>query len=107
MMPSTEAATLLDAMPDATAVLDPFGTIVAVNQAWRMFSVDNGGTPQRTGVGTNYLDVCARSAAAGGGDAAAVRAGLHAVLAGETVECDLEYPCRRRRSDAGSCCGPP
>jgi|GEM_PF-7121413 hypothetical protein len=37
---------LLDALPDATAVLDSSGTIVAVNLAWRMFALDNGGRPE-------------------------------------------------------------
>jgi diguanylate cyclase (GGDEF)-like protein len=80
-------------MPDATAVLDAEGTIVAVNHAWRMFSVDNGGTPDGTGIGVNYFGVCERAAAAGSEDAAAVAACLRSVLAGGTVEAELEYPC--------------
>jgi diguanylate cyclase (GGDEF)-like protein len=44
-------------------------------------------------VGVNYVAVCRRSAAAGCADAAAVGEGLRAVLSGESVECDLEYPC--------------
>ncbi len=87
------SAVLLDAMPDATAVLDGSGTIVAVNRAWRMFAVDNGGQPDSTGEGVNYLAVCTRSAAAGCADAAAVAAGIRSVLAGDMVESDLEYPC--------------
>ena len=87
------AAAVLDALPDATAVLDPFGTIVAVNRAWRMFAVDNGGTPETTGVDVNYLDVCERSFADGCADAGEVLAGLRAVLKGETIESDWEYPC--------------
>ena len=58
-----------------------------------MFAVDNGGDPALTGVGVNYLEVCARSAAAGCEDAEQVAVGLRAVLAGETVESDYEYPC--------------
>jgi diguanylate cyclase (GGDEF)-like protein len=84
---------VLDALPDATAVLDKSGTIIAVNRAWRMFSVDNGGRPEATGVGVNYLDVCTRAAANGCGDASEVVTGLQAVLAGHTVESDREYPC--------------
>jgi diguanylate cyclase (GGDEF)-like protein len=87
------ASDVLDALPDATAVLDKSGTIIAVNRAWRMFSVDNGGRPEATGVGVNYLDVCARAAADGCGDASEVLNGLQAVLAGHTVESDREYPC--------------
>ncbi|MDQ3107703.1 MAG: diguanylate cyclase [Actinomycetota bacterium] len=84
---------ILDAMPDATAVLDKDGTIVAVNRAWTMFSVDNGGDPAQTGTGVNYLDVCRRAADAGCADAGAVATGLRAVLDGGTVESDFEYPC--------------
>ena len=86
-------AALLDAMPDATALLDGAGTIVAVNRAWHMFALDNGGAPDRTGVGVSYLDVCLRAAATGCADASAVAEGLQAVLAGDTVECELEYAC--------------
>ena len=87
------AAAVLDALPDATAVLDQTGAIIAVNHAWRMFALDNGGTETDTGVGVNYLDVCIRSAAAGSADAAQVVAHLHDVLAGRSIEADLEYPC--------------
>ena len=89
---SSFAFEVLDALPDATAVLDKAGTIVAVNRAWRMF-IDNGGRPEATGVGVNYLEVCARAAATGCTDASEVVLGLQAVLAGETVESDREYPC--------------
>jgi diguanylate cyclase (GGDEF)-like protein len=84
---------LLDALPDATAMLDRNCTIVAVNHAWRMFTIDNGGDPTRTGIGVNYLAVCKISAAAGSSDAAVVAAGLRAVLQGETVETEFEYAC--------------
>jgi diguanylate cyclase (GGDEF)-like protein len=93
------AAAVLDALPDATAVLDRTGTIVAVNRAWRLFALDNGGRPDSTGVGVNYLDVCDRAAAGGCADAAEVLNGLQAVLAGETVERDRDYPCPSSTSD--------
>jgi diguanylate cyclase (GGDEF)-like protein len=87
------ATAVLDALPDATAILDRFGRITAVNRVWRMYSLDNGGRPETNGVGVSYLDVCARSARAGCVDAAEVLAGLRAVLAGETIESDHDYPC--------------
>ena len=86
-------AAVLDAIPDATAVLDRSGTIIAVNRAWQMFALDNGGLPETTGVGVSYLEVCDRAAAAGCLDAAEVLLGLRSVLAGETVESDHEYAC--------------
>lgn len=87
------AAALLDALPDATAVVDRDGVIVAVNFAWRMFTLDNAGDPATTGVGVNYLEVCRRSAATGCSDANEVSAGLRAVLDGRTVESEFQYPC--------------
>ena len=87
------ARAVLDALPDATAVLDRAGTIVDVNQTWTMFAVDNGGQPESTGVGVNYLDLCTRSAEAGCQDARRAADGLRAVLAGDVVQRELEYPC--------------
>ncbi len=87
------AIAVLDALPDATAILNSAGTIIAVNRAWRMFSEDNAGDPKSTGVGVNYLDVCARAATAGSADATETLAGLRSVLGGQTVEHEWEYPC--------------
>jgi diguanylate cyclase (GGDEF)-like protein len=87
------ATVLLDALPDATAVLDPRGVIVLVNRAWQTFCRANGGEPDRSGVGVNYLDICLRSATTGCEDAKAVAAALGAVLAGESVERVLDYEC--------------
>ena len=84
---------ILDALPDATAVLDSSGVIVSVNHTWRMFAVDNGGRPERTGIGVNYLDVCTTAAANGCHDGYLAAEGLRAVLAGSTVQSELEYPC--------------
>ena len=67
--------------------------MVAVNRAWLMFAMDNGGQPESTGVGVNYFDLCARSAAAGCQDAQRAADGLRAVLAGRMVHSEVEYPC--------------
>jgi diguanylate cyclase (GGDEF)-like protein len=87
------ARALLDALPDSTAVLDHSGDILAVNRAWQMFAVDNGGRTGATGVGMNYLELCQRSAAEGCADAAAAADALRAVLDGAAVYRELEYAC--------------
>ena len=87
------AAALLDALSDAVAVVDATGTIVAVNRAWAMFTLDNGGDLVSTGVGVNYLQVCARSAEAGSRDAGQVARALVAVLSGGSAEEAQEYAC--------------
>ena len=88
-----QMAVILDAMPDATALLDHEGRITSTNLAWRMFALDNGGRPEDTGVGVNYLDVCRRSADGGSEDASQIANGLRSVLDGETIEVDCEYSC--------------
>jgi diguanylate cyclase (GGDEF)-like protein len=93
MMSDGLAGAVMDALPDATAVVDPDGTMVAVNRAWLMFAMDNGGQPESTGVGVNYFDLCARAAAAGCQDAQRAADGLRAVLTGHTVHSEMEYPC--------------
>ena len=92
---STPAAAhaAFEALPDAAAVLKADGSIVATNLAWRMFSVDNGGSPETTDVGINYLDVCDRSGGAQHDDARAVAAALRDVLAGIRIEAEAEYQC--------------
>ena len=89
---------ILDSVSAQIAVLDKTGTIVAVNQAWHRFGLDNGilpGNPApNTGIGTNYLAVCQPGTdAPSAAHAADACAGIRAVLEGETLDFRLEYPC--------------
>ncbi|APW39588.1 hypothetical protein RD110_22235 [Rhodoferax koreense] len=84
---------LLNALPAHIAVLDPDGTIVAVNEAWRSYGRENGLRAAHDGVGWNYLDVCGLPPGPGAAEAWTVAAGLRAVLAGESRSFSLEYPC--------------
>lgn len=80
-----------DAGPEV-ALLDLDGVVVAVNDAWVRFCVDNGGDPDRSGPGVSYLDVCD----AAGGDVAAARVATairRAVRGGLPVAERLEMPC--------------
>jgi hypothetical protein len=99
------------------AVLDRDGVLTSVNRAWREFSAANGGDPERTGVGTSYLDAC-RSAQ---GDPWADLAGsaVHLAVEGDlpapfriTIPCDspdtsrwFELSVSSRYGDNGRCCG--
>ncbi|MCB1747084.1 MAG: PAS domain-containing protein, partial [Gammaproteobacteria bacterium] len=83
-----------DSIGDQLAVLDADGTILAVNAAWRDFTVAAGGAADDAplGLGSSYLGVCAAAGdlEPGAGRAAA---GIRAVLAGEREKFDLEYLC--------------
>ena len=73
---------VLDAVPANLAVLDPEGTIVAVNQAWALHAAEAGGDVLWAGVGSGYLEVCARAKGPVGPDAPRAAAGIREVLAG-------------------------
>ncbi|MFO0805105.1 MAG: PAS domain S-box protein [Gemmataceae bacterium] len=87
---------VLDSMTAHIAVLDTSGAIVAINEPWRAFAVSNpmhSGPAPRTGIGTNYLEVCDESAGTGCSEAATAAAGIRSVLDGSTERFAFEYPC--------------
>jgi two-component system CheB/CheR fusion protein len=87
---------VIDALPLQICLLDRSGAVVLVNEAWRVFATRNGGTEQRTAVGANYLEVCARVAAQSGSesdDALRVLEGLRGVMSGRLATFEFEYPC--------------
>ncbi|MDS4022811.1 MAG: PAS domain S-box protein [Candidatus Competibacter sp.] len=92
---------VLDAVTAHVAVLDREGRIVAVNQPWRRFALENSGSTDRsapnTDIGANYLDIC--RAADGEWTEGALEAhdGIKAVLAGKAMTFSLEYPCHSPR----------
>ncbi len=84
--------TVLNSLPANIAVLDKDGFIVAVNEAWERFGRENGATPERTGVGENYLAVCQRSIPSAP-EAQSALEGIQAILTGKAHYFGLEYPC--------------
>ncbi|MBS1796163.1 MAG: PAS domain S-box protein, partial [Acidobacteria bacterium] len=88
---------VLDSMPSHIAVLNNQGTIVAVNEAWRRFAVDNAGEQttilEKTGVGVNYLETCRMSKGLFSDEAAAAYDGIKSVLGGRSGYFAIEYPC--------------
>jgi len=92
---SQRMQSVIDSLPEHLAVIDPHGTIVYTNEAWRLYASKTCGEGQAqavSGPGTNYLKVCAEAALV---DADAERAyhGLKAVLAGTLPVFTLRYPC--------------
>ncbi|MCK9985156.1 MAG: hypothetical protein AzoDbin1_01628 [Azoarcus sp.] len=88
---------VLDSVPSQIAVLDGQGVIIAVNEPWRRFAIENGGeagtAAPNTGVGTNYLSVCGEGERSGG----EANAGIRAVLEGRSPGFSFEYPCHSPR----------
>ncbi|MCU1537769.1 MAG: hypothetical protein JWP82_2120 [Humibacillus sp.] len=94
---------LLDAWEVPTCAVDPHGTIVAVNQAWRAFTTANGGSDERCGVGVGYLEVCDRAASTDGGlggeGAGVVADGIRQVLDGSREHFRHCYSCHAPEED--------
>lgn len=83
----------IDALAAHIVVLDSMGTIVAANAAWRRFARENHGEEQASGVGINYLTICARAADEGLSEATAVATGIRQVLTQQQKEFSLTYAC--------------
>src|SRR3546814_4779209 len=82
----------IDALPSLIAVLDENGVIIAANQSWREFAAA-GEVPRIAVEGQSYLRICDQSAAFSDECAAAIAAGLRAVVARTHAEFETEYPC--------------
>ena len=84
--------TVLSALEVNVALLDKDGVIVDVNELWRRFAQENGGSPEATGVGVNYFEVCRRSAGSCP-EATYVLEGIQSVMAGQRTHFVHEYRC--------------
>ena len=83
---------LLNSLSAHIAVLDKHGSIVAVNDAWKRFTRENGG--DRTFyLGANYVAACGEAERSGDIIAGAVVDGLRDLLCGRQGRFSIEYPC--------------
>jgi len=87
---------ILNSVAAEIAVIDNQGTILAVNERWRQFALNNSAEPGQsaanTGIGSNYLSVCAVDAATDLHSQDACQ-GIFDVLQGRRTSFTLEYPC--------------
>jgi diguanylate cyclase (GGDEF)-like protein/PAS domain S-box-containing protein len=79
------------------AIVDRNGVILAVNEAWRRFAIDNAAEPGKraegVGPGANYLDVCRAAGADATDEMQAASAGIQSVIDGVASSFILDYPC--------------
>jgi PAS domain S-box-containing protein len=83
----------LDALADHVALLGPTGDVVAVNRAWEQFAIANEYHAGGTGLGVNYVDVCAMAQGPEAESAHECAGGLRRVLEGEVAGFEMDYPC--------------
>jgi len=84
---------VLDSLPEHVVVLDDECTVIAVNETWENFALENSAASSNVSIGANYFDVCQHSAANGDQDAINAILGIEALLAGQLQHFVMEYPC--------------
>jgi len=87
---------VLDASATQMAVVDKSGKVVAVNDAWIQFARENSdfaATGSKTGVGSNFFEICQLREGPENEQAKAALAGVQAVLNGETARFSMESAC--------------
>ncbi len=86
-------ASILDALPAHVALLDEDGVVLSVNDRWRHYAGSNALNNSSSGVGLNYLEICARAHGDCAEEAHAAATGIRTVLTGTAQNFSLEYPC--------------
>ena len=89
----------IDSLSSNICVLDEQGVIMAVNKAWRDFSLNNQAEGNRVGIGVNYLDICSSSSGSDYESALGFRDGIRAVMSGTKDTFEMEYPCHSPDQD--------
>ena len=85
---------ILTSITSHIAVVEKSGAIISVNKAWDDFSKKNGiSLLERTGAGSNYIEVCIKSINAGDELAAKALHGFYQVINSEIPVFEMEYPC--------------
>lgn len=85
---------IINSLTAHIAVLDEQGVIVMVNQAWRQFAQQND-LPNAycNSLGSNYLEICAKSIDHDSPETAGILHGIMTVLAGTAEFYHIEYTC--------------
>ncbi len=89
---------VLNSIGSNIAVVDRHGTVIAINEDWERFALENGAeaTLQGVIVGANYLEVCERATRDLGEEGQRILIGLRGVLSHSLHTFAYEYPCHSR-----------
>lgn len=83
----------LNALNSHIAVIDKNGTIIAVNDSWNKFGIENGATVLSSiGVGSNYFDVCEKASLTDE-TSLDILQGIKDVMNEKLEVFNFEYPC--------------
>jgi len=92
-------AAILNALPEHIALLDSEGTIISVNDGWKVYATANS-LPGHPGqwLGVNYLTVCDSATGPGSEDARFAADGIRSVLSGISQSFSFGYPCESKKA---------
>src|SRR5712692_2552795 len=90
---SQQQSFILNALPANIALVDSMGKIIAVNEGWTKFAIDNDFAGNNCGTGSNYLAACGPWPEGSNDGAALATSGIRGVLTGATGQFEMEYPC--------------
>ena len=85
------ARAALDALAAQVCVLDPAGTVIMANQAWRACTAVNGSVAAGVREGANYLAVCDNAVGNERAEGGAIAAGIRQAIAGESRSFSHEH----------------
>lgn len=84
---------VLNSLHSHIAVIDFHGNIIAVNDSWTRFALENGNDLVSGGVGANYFDVCEKAISVYAELAIEAYQGIKDVMDEKAKDFYLEYPC--------------
>lgn len=93
-----QAEAVLEAIPATIAILDQYGKILRVNQAWTTFAAENSGQTQSLSVGSDYFIGRDHGTEAEAANAISLSRGIQKVISGEIQHFTMEYPCHSEQS---------
>jgi signal transduction histidine kinase/HAMP domain-containing protein len=90
---------VLQAIPHRIAVTNNQGEIIAVNDSWQQFSLENDDDFFKVGVGENYLDICRRSIGPHANYAKEALQGVRSILSGFSDNFSMEFNHYKNKKD--------
>lgn len=85
--------TVLNSLSAHIAIIDEDGSILETNEAWKNFATSNDISARPDMIGVNYLKLCEGAEGDSADEAGDVARGIRSVIAGETEEFVIDYPC--------------
>ena len=88
---SERQSSILNALPPSIALLNENGKIIAVNESWKKFALDNNLGLPKYGIGYNYLTIADKAIGVDELDGKKIAKGLKEVITGAKPQFSMEY----------------